>query len=282
MAISDICFLTNALIDPIGFYFGFQLEKFGPMFCKILEFIPYYFAGFSVFILTQIAVDRMTTIVYPRRFLLFKKRWFQSLIVAIVACILVLVCILIPLNYNLVDISQPNSTQTKSICAIQSVILNIEIWIILVNFIIMNILINNWLNIKAIRFIMASRRRVNGMHNNRNSSLSSRDRKFTICSICLNLLCMVCKLPFFICILIVTYANLNYEEIDLIIKIASTITYIENGFSFFINMFVNSLFYEEFLKLFAIRKSSPIDTNNNYSNLSLKTISKTVLAKRQI
>ena len=129
----------------------------------------------------------------------------------------------------------------------------------------MNLIINNWLNIKTIRFIKASRKRVNGNATNRNSSLSSRDRKFAICSICLNLASMVSRLPFYICLVIVGYADFSYDLISLIIKIAGTITYFDNSFSFFVNMYVNSLFYDEFLRLFGIKKPRIDQTSTNNS-----------------
>ena len=269
MAISDICFMSYTFIEWIGSNLGANLLTVGPIFCKIAKFIPYYFSDFSIHLLTLIAIDRMLTIVYPKRFLVIKKRWFQSLIVSILALIVVSTNIIIPLYYNLIEINQANSSQTIRICTIDPKYLNIEMWITIPNFVLINVIINNYLNIKAIRFIMASRRRINGKAINRNNSLSSRDRKFAICSVCLNLASMISKLPFFICLVIVSYANISFEELNLIIRIASTITYIDNGFSFFINMYVNSLFYEEFLRLFKFIKIRSIHqtfTNKSNSN----------------
>ena len=261
MAISDICFMTNVLTDSIWNFLGASLITGGALFCKIAKFMPYFFGDFSIHLLTLISIDRMISIVYPRRFLMIKKRCVQSLIVMSLALIFLSKNIIIPLYYNMIVINQTNSSQITRICTISPKILNIGMWISTFDFVIVNIIINNWINIKVIRFIMASRRRVNENPNSRNSSLSSRDRKFTICSICLNLVCMVCKLPFFISLLIVTYLNLSFEEINLIIKIASTITYIENGFSFFVNMLFNSLFYMEFSRIFRFWKSPANDIN---------------------
>ena len=274
MAISDFCFMVYAFINSIGFNFGFNLETLGPMFCKIVQFIPYYFAGFSIYILTIIAFDRMITIVYSRRFLITKKRWFQRVVVVIAACMIVITCMLLPLNSNLVEINQPNSNQTTLLCEITTYFLNVEMWIILITVIIVNIIINNCLNFKTIRFIMASRRRVNGNHNNRNSSLSSRDRKFAICSVCLNLSAMILKLPFSLSLVILSYSNKSFEQMYSIIQITGTVSMIDNSFSFFINMFVNSLFYDEFLRLFGFRKSTSIEiitnSHNNHNNLNIK------------
>lgn len=215
----------------------------------------------------------MISIVYARRFIVFKKRWFQTILIAISICLSLLIHILIPLEYNLIEINQPNSTQTTSICIISTDILNIEMWIITANYILANIIINNFLNIKTILFIMASRKRVTGNANNRNSSLSIRDRKFAICSVCLNLASMILKLPFCICVVVVSYSNKSFDEVYSIIKIAGSINNIDNCFSFFINMFVNSLFYNEFFRLFGFRKSQSNAIHNTTSNGVLKPAS---------
>ena len=259
MAISDICYMTYIFIEWSEIILDASLLTAGRMFCKISKFIPYYFADFSIHLLTLISIDRMVTIVYPRRFLVIKKRWFQSLIVTILVLIIVSKNIIIPINYDMIEINMTNSSQTIRDCTVESKILDIEMWITIPNFVIVNIIINNCLNIKAIRFIMTSRRRVSG--NATHSSLSIRDRKFAICSVCLNLASMISKLPFYIGLLIVANANLTIEEISSIIKITGTFAFIDNGFSFFINMYVNSLFYDEFLKLFGFRKS-PLNTVN--------------------
>ena len=265
MAISDICFLSYIFIDWIGFTFGANLLTVGPFFCKLAKFIPYFFSEFSVYLITIIAIDRMLTIIYPRRFLVIKKRWFQSLIVAILAVFVVGKNLIIQIYYDIIEIPITNSSHTIRDCFVPAEIRNINMWTTISMFILMNLIINNWLNIKTIRFIMASRKRVTGNANSRNSSLSSRDRKFAICSVCLNLASMISKLPFYICLVIVGYAEFSYDLISLIIKIAGTITYIDNSFSFLVNMYVNSLFYNEFLLLFGIKKPRIDQTSANNS-----------------
>ena len=232
MAISDVFVAFCCLIDWIGYNFGAHIEALGPFFCKIFEFIAFYFPGFSVHLLTIISIDRMLTIVYHRRFLLTKKRWFQYLMIAIVACLMVLICILVPLSFNLVEVNQTNLSQPIRICLIC-----------------------------LIRFIMASRKQMNRTNANSNSSLSSRDRKFAICSVFLNLASSTFKLPFFLSIIIVSYSNKSSAEIFFINKVTATINNMENGFSFFINLFVNSLFYDEFLRLIRFRKLPSTSTN---------------------
>ena len=122
---------------------------------------------------------------------------------------------------------------------------------------------------------------MSGSANSRFRSQSYNDRKFAICSVCLNLAAMVLKLPFPLTLVILSYSSRSLVEIYTIIKIVGTVCNIDNGFSFFINMLVNTPFYDEFLRLFGFRKLTSIDINinNRRLNSSLKSISKPVLAK---
>lgn len=269
MAISDIGFLSYAFIDWVANNLGSNLSTIGPISCQIVQFIPYAFANFSTHLLTVISIDRMITIVYPKRFLVVKKRWFQCLTVAIITVIVLATNILIPLNYRLIEIYPYNFSQPIRLCLISTQILTTQIWIILPSFIIVNIIFNNLMNIKTIRFIMASRRRVAA--NGRNISLSRRDKKFSICSLCLNLAAIFFKMPFFLSVIIIGYSNKSVDEISLIMKITGMITYFDSGFSFFINMLVNSVFYNEFLRLFGFKKSNSIETNNSIINNNSNT-----------
>ena len=265
MAISDICFLTYAFKDWTRYIYDVKLELVGTVVCKLLFLLPGYFDDFSAHLLTIISIDRMISIVYPKRFMVIKKRWFQCLIVAIVSLLVLSRHLIIPIYANITEVNQTNSSQTNRDCATEPWILKFDTIITISIYLIENIILNNWLNIKTIRHIMASRKRVmNGNSNTKNSSLSSRDRKFAVCSISLNLVSMITKLPFFIAFL---YFNLALKDIRLVLKITGTITFIENGFSFFINMYVNSLFYEEFLRLFGFIKSISKDIQNNNSVL---------------
>lgn len=95
MAISDICYLTQTFIDWSVFILNANLGTVGPVFCPLTMLIPYYFGCLSTFLLTTIAIDRTLTIVYPRKLLIFKKRWFQIIIVVILAFIALLINILV-------------------------------------------------------------------------------------------------------------------------------------------------------------------------------------------
>ena len=256
MAISDIGFLSHTFIDWSASYLKADLATVGQLFCSLSTFLPYYFGGVSTFLLTIISIDRMLTIVYPNRFTVLKKRWVQALIVIIVALISLLVGILTPFSFQLKVFNQTNSSIQIRICKASSNIIMIETFIILAMFVFLNIITNNVVSFKTIRFIMASRQRVGFIGTrNRSSSLSKRDQKFSICSVCLDIVSIISKLPFVITILTFCFLKINSDEMNSIYKITNALAYVENGFSFFINIYVNPLFYEEFLILFGLKKS---------------------------
>ena len=262
MAISDIGYMIHCFTDWYSYSLNVNLGTVGSALCPLTAFIPYYFGSLSMFLLTTIAIDRTLTIVYPRKLLIFKKRWFQIIIVVILASIVMLMNILVPLNYRLTEFTF--GQMSIRICQMPSNLLAIQIWITLSIFLFFNVVINNFLNIKTILFIRSSRKRVAA--NDRNSSLSTKDRKFAVCSICLNLAAMLFKLPFFICLIIISYSSyFSIGQINMMLQITNTLTYIDNGFSFCINMLVNSMFFNEFLILFRLRKSSllPSDSTAN-------------------
>jgi hypothetical protein len=152
--------------------------------------------------LTQISIDRMLTIVYPNRFIVLKKRWVQAVIVKIVGFISLLVGILTPFSFQLKVFNQTNSSIQTRVCTASSNIIMIETFIILAMFVFLNIITNNVVSFKTIRFISASRQKVGligtSFARNRSSSLSKKDLKFSICSVCLDIVSIVSKLPFFL------------------------------------------------------------------------------------
>ena len=168
-----------------------------------------------------------------------------------------------PINIRLIEIDLgTNSSQSIKFCILETQILVNQTWIILANFFFLNILVNNILNIKIIWFIVSSRRNV--ARNSNNSTW--RDRKFAITSIGLNLTCMILKLPLTIAMLIINTTVINFDQLIAIQTIVITIAILDNGFSFLINFFVNSIFHDEFLALIGIRKLNVISAATTPKN----------------
>jgi hypothetical protein len=115
MAISDICLMSFPIIDWVGSNLGANLITVTQIVCKIIEFMPPFFGLFSLNMLTLIAIDRMVTVVYPKRFIIMKNRLFQYIIIMIVILLVLLASILTPLSYTIVEIKQIHLTRFDSV-----------------------------------------------------------------------------------------------------------------------------------------------------------------------
>ena len=256
MAIIDIGVLIFSFKNWASYVLEANLDIVSPFFCSISEFLVYTLAGKSILMLTFITADRMLTIVYMNRFTYLKKRWFQWLIIFIGVVYNVLINLMLPINNRLVEIDLGTNSSIK-LCFLDVQIIQNQTWIILSNFFFLNILVNNILNIKIIWFIVSSRRNV--ARNSSNLSQSTwRDRKFAITSIGLNLSCMIFKLPLNIAMLIINTTVISLDELIEIQTILITIAIFDNGFSFIINFFVNSIFHDEFYALIGIKKQNVV------------------------
>ena len=85
---------------------------------------------------------------------------------------------------------------------------------------------------------------------------------------------MILKLPLTIAMLIINTTVINFDLLIAIQMIVITIAILDNGFSFIINFFVNSIFHDEFLALIGIRKqnvvSAPTPINAPINSVSSK------------
>ena len=260
MATTDIGLLICYIRNWASNILDANLNIVAPFFCSMNMFLSYFFGGLSLSMLTLISSDRMIAIVYSNRFKFIKKRWFQWLMVAVGIVFNVGINIMPAITNRLVEIVQSTNSSIK-ICASDSRITEIQSWIFFGNFLLFTILINNILNVKMVWFIVSSRRKVaRNLSNVRNSVV--RDRKFAITSIGLNLTCMVLKLPFAIFLIIKNKKVISFDVLIAIQMIVLSISVLDNGFSFLINFFVNSIFHDEFLVLIGIKKRNVNSSQN--------------------
>lgn len=253
MAISDICILIQCIKNWASYSLDANLDTVLPFLCSLGQYLTFFFGALSVFILTLITADRMIAIVYSNRFAFLKKRWFQWIMVLIGVVLMTMENILFAIKSEIV-VNLGTNSSTK-VCSVESNIREIQSLIIVSYFACFNILINNALNAKMICFIASSRRRVAANLGHQHSASSSyRDRKFAVTSIGLNLTCMVLKLPFTLITLITIPLVIDFDELVAIKTIIITIAVLDNGFSFVINLFVNSFFYDEFLMMIRVKK----------------------------
>ena len=257
MAISDTLVFYRTTKNWVTYFVGPNLDLLSPWTCTFDNFISLLSGSFSVNLLCVISIDRMLTIVYPTRFQIIKKRWFQVILVAISFLIALGENIITPVNISIITIVKAtNSTPAVQVCTMASVLISALGFIFVVKFVILNLIVINIINFKMVRFIMKSRVKVSQITTHSRST-SHRDRKFAITAIGLNLFCTILKLPTAALTMVLNFisSGLNQDLLTAINNIMSTISYIDHGFSFFMYLVLNSIFYAEFLSLFRIRET---------------------------
>jgi hypothetical protein len=269
MTLTDTFVLLHSFRHFAAFMFNASLETLSSFNCHLDEYSVYVFASLSFWLLALIAFDRMITIVFPTRFQLLKKRYFQILLVGVLFAYSIILYLPMAIYYRLeVD---PSNNQSAT-CVIVDNKSDLFYWTDLINTIVVTFFLNNILAIILIVFIFRSRTKFSAKvaKNKSSNSTSVRDRNFAINSIVLNLNCFVCKVPLLICLLVATYVNMDPDAVTMMFTIGVTIYTIDNSSSFFVNIIFNSMFYDEFLIMFRLKSTR----HAQFSNTLASTISK--------
>lgn len=264
-ACGDMIVLLYAYRNWANFVLDSNLDLTAPFFCVLNQVLPYVAGAFALEILVIMSLDRLLTVAYPNRFKLIKKKWLQVLVVILVAAYSWGINIVLPFNtqYTVTQVG----TQTIISCTISAAISIIQSWIRNGNILFIILIVNNSLNIKLIWFIISSRKRV---ANNSQTRSTSKDRKMAISGIGLSLTALICKLPLGVVTVISNYQKLPYDQAIMITYISITLLVVENAASFFLNMFLNSMFRDELFKMlgllrltqFSLTSSRGSKTNN--------------------
>lgn len=268
MACFDIVVLLHSIRHWAALVLEADIDLVAPFLCSVGEYQPYVCITVSLWLLALISLDRLLTIQYTNRFKLFKKRWFQATLAACLLIYSLLLHIQLPLYYKLTAV---NGTGLE--CAIPIEVNTVHSWIYLSNIFLVAIVINNVLSGKMIWYLLSTRKAflANWNQSQQNKHSANKDRKFAISSISLNICCMICKLPFSIGLLVTYYLVLNEDQTQLLFTIFVTIYTIDNGFTFVINMLVNSIFYEEFFTMIGFPNPNRRTSNKpNSKNKSTK------------
>ena len=133
--------------------------------CILSEFLVYVAGYVSGYMLTIISIDRLLVIVYPYRFRVFQRRWFQLLLVFLVVVYSVILHIRMPFYYRL-EIEPVNITSNMSeiVCYSSPQIQKENGFLIMINTLLTNVIINSLVDCKLIIAITASKRRSRRHH----------------------------------------------------------------------------------------------------------------------
>lgn len=282
MAITD----TLVLIRSFDYWFAsllrFIMPNISDIFCKLTEYINFVMSTTSVLILSLIAFDRMLTIVFAQRSLsqMLRKRRVQICLVTLVLFFSIGIYIKIPItNYlevqyffdeNYTIVARKQQCQYDMYGTVRFV--NVAVFFVET---IPIILVSNTFTVITIVFVFKSRARFRPTSSaNNNLSLNqtmilaaARDRKFAINSIALNLISLLLKSPYLLFLNLSAFLYLNEIPFQyyLIFEYVGILLFnLDNASSFYVNMVVNSMFYDEFLIMVKFRESTPSLNRSRY------------------
>lgn len=92
---------------------------------------------------------------------------------------------------------------------------------------------------------------------------ATRDRKFAMSTIGLNVCSFVLKLPICVGLLAANYLDIDPLVIQMIFTMNVMLATADNCVSFVINMTLNSVFYDEFMAMFGIKRLRTILSSNS-------------------
>lgn len=254
-----------------NFILDANLDLISASFCVINQVLPYIGGAFAFSNLFLMTLDRVLTIIYPNKFKSWKKKKCQIMVVVLVLIYSVSINIVLPFNTSYVIVQEAENNQSESVrnCVVPPKILTLHSFIFFGNILVVILVVNNALNIKLIKFILSSRKKVG---NNLHSRTSLKDRRMAISGIGLSLTALFCKLPLGIATIVTTYLSMPLDQAIVILYSSITLLVVENAASFFINMSLNSMFKLEFFKMVEFkRKTHKINKNNNNNNNNVDT-----------
>jgi len=219
--------------------------------CKFTVFFTFVNYPIASWLLVIISIDRYLSISFPSKYLFRKKNLFQNL-----TCSFVIgfnLCLYIPYLFGFVQQIKLNETnQTKTY---EKTCLTPRLWMdfidlfqsTLIPFSFMIIFTS--LTIKTVYYSRKS--------NPNNSINKSKDIKFAISSILINILFLLFNLPILIVETMKRNTNIfeNLKDFYSIIYLSALFfSYFNTTITFFINYFVNSMFKKGFKELFSLKQ----------------------------
>jgi hypothetical protein len=202
-----------------------------------------YFCGFDAFSpwsLVYISVEKYIAITNPSRRYLLKKKKSQIIYIVVLFVSNVLYrWFYLPFSVDLIPTIKSDNSTTVS-----CYYLNME-WSDLVNFtdaancVVVPFFLMSFFSVLLIRSIFLSRRRVQSNYSKRDRARNSRDIKFAISLLIMNLMFVLLNLP----IQVLLAAPVSASDLYLFIVYVFYTSYTVN---FYITLFTNSLVYREF------------------------------------
>jgi hypothetical protein len=225
--------------------FGINVNALNKILCYYLDYIIYFVPPISAWILVLISFDRMLNINYPNEFITIRNskkiQYGICLLITITNSIYYL-----PMRiYKVFDVSINFNNQTNRSEIVSSCVLfdnGITFWMDLFNSTMIPFGLMITFNLITINKLFNSKIMLY-------NSIGKREIKFAITSITLNICFFIFMFPLEIFFIITIYVSLS-KDVSSFFNIFVIFLYSLNfGIMFYVNIFVNSIFRKEFLKM---------------------------------
>lgn len=255
MAIVDFAILLHSFTYLLGTAFDLDLHQQSDLLCKTLDLPIYILPPVSAYLLVLLSLDRLLKIKFPNRFLFFYKQKFQIASISMLFVYNVAFYCQLAWGRQLQPTIITNSTTNTSIIEFTCQDLS-EAKLVykmdLFNSAIVPFVLMTLISTSIIVIVVRSRLKINSLSSLSSSSrISTKDKKFAITTIILNLAFLVFNLP--VEVLLVFGGGLEPDLYNLIYYILNTLYYWNYANDFYIQIGVNSLFRNEFLSTFGLR-----------------------------
>jgi hypothetical protein len=260
-----IIFDNIALLFPINKLFelnyNIYFSDFNNHLCKLRYYIIYFVFPISAWILVIVSIDRFLSIVYPNKFIFRKKTVFQLMMCLLVLSINLVYYIPNLFYYIKVNVKLDNSTnQSRIIYKCSNPGIPIEWLNMLLTTILPFIFMFSFTSL-TVFMLFKSRKKISTSDSNQ--VIRQKDKIFAFTSIMLNIIFFLINLPIRI-LSISKFYNPNLFNNDsiyqLILSLFYLIAYTNSATVFFINITVNSIFRNEFLKLNSSNRNNLSET----------------------
>lgn len=253
MSLTDAIVLVNLFRHWARIVFNVNVDLIGPLFCQFNEYVSCLVSSTSLWLRLMILLDRLIRVIYPAYFRILRRKWFQLISVLVIIIFSTLLHIVLPFNQRLETLESSNSS-TYLNCYLAPHAIGINVIATVANVGICGFIMFIF-DLRLFSFIYKSRSRLRngGLYKPHSSVI--KDRKFAISSVGLGLNNFICVLIFTGCLFMAILLHLNPDQIQFFVSISLTAVAINCSSAFFVNLFINSIFYSEFLALIGLKKT---------------------------
>ena len=232
--------------------YGINIADLSDELCKSFNYILTVLSSIQPFIIATFSIDKLLSM-QTRSFPILQRKWFQLTIVSAIVIFNAAIYIYYPILLKRRELSPG-----RFLCDLSAMsfftILTIESFVgIILSFITM--ITTSVLTIRQLYKSRSSIERVGNVGKKR----KSRDAKYAITSVTMNILFIILKLPFMIFFFLNAY--LLYYNVYFY-NISGFFYYLFTSLSFFIHLATNSIFRREFLLLIRLSKGNQANVSN--------------------